>query len=121
MIFSPIAFTPLILLFTGPTSLGISIVWFFVSFVLIKTYIKKFGFPVLKSVLALSFTFYLVYMFVYPAYIFFLNEVLIGSNWMYGLSFMFLSIISIIYVETILKKEKKWIEKDLTQKGKIIV
>ena len=106
LIFSPIAFTPLILLFTWPTSLGINIVWFFVSFILIKTYIKKFGFPVLKSVLALSFTFYLVYMSVYPVYLFFLNEVLIGSSWMFGLFFMFMSIPSIMYVKTLLEKEK---------------
>lgn len=98
LIFSPVAFTPLILLFTWPTSLGIDIVWFFASFILLKLYLKHFKFPIFESLLALGITFYVVYMSIYPVYFFFINESVIGSNYMFGLFFMFMSIPSVIYV-----------------------
>lgn len=103
LIFSPLAFTPLILLFTWPTSLGIDIAWFFVAFILLKLYLKHFKFPIFKSLIALGVTFYLVYMSIYPVYLFFINESIIGSNYMFGLFFMFMSIPSVIYVKTLLK------------------
>lgn len=106
MIFSPVAFTPLILLVTRPTSLGIDIVWMFVAFVLMKTYIRHYRFPVIRSLAALGLTFYLLYLSIYPAYLFFLNERIIGSNFAFGLYFMFLSIPSVCFVDTVIKKEK---------------
>ena len=106
MIFSPVAFTPLILLVTRPTSLGIDIVWMFVAFVLMKTYIRHYRFPVIRSLAALGLTFYLLYLSIYPAYLFFLNERIFGSNFAFGLYFMFLSIPSVCFVDTVIKKEK---------------
>jgi len=103
LIFSPLAFTPLILLFTWPTSLGIDIAWFFITFILLKLYLKHFKFPIFESLIALGISFYLVYMSIYPIYLFFINESLIGSNYMFGLFFMFMSIPSVIYVKTLLK------------------
>jgi len=105
LIFSPLALTPLIILFTYPTSLGIDVVWFFVTFVLIKMYIKKFKFPMIKSLAALAISFYITYMSIYPIYYFFINEGIIGSNYMFGLFFLFMSIPSIIYVAIMKKVE----------------
>jgi len=98
LIFSPLAFTPLILLFTWPTSLGIDIAWLLASIVLLRLYIKKLKLPSFKSLLALCISFYVVYMSVYPVYLFFLNEVIRGSNYMFGFFFLVMSIPSIIYV-----------------------
>jgi len=106
LIFSPLAFTPLILLFTWPTSLGIDITWFFVSFILLKLYLKHFKFPVFESLLALSISFYIVYMSIYPVYFFFINETVIGSNYMFGLFFMFMSLPSVMYVKMQLERER---------------
>lgn len=98
MIFSPLAFTPFIMFFTRPTSLGINITWFFITFILIKLYIKQFKQPVLRSLLALGFSFYILYISIYPNYSFFLNERQIGNNYLFGLFFMLMSIPSIIFV-----------------------
>jgi len=107
LIFSPLAFTPLIILFTWPTSLGIDIAWFFVSFILLKLYLKHFKFPIFKSLIVLGISFYIVYMSIYPLYFFFINEGIIGSNYMFGLFFMFMSIPSVMYVKMQLETEKR--------------
>ena len=106
LIFSPVALTPLILFFTKPTSFGIDIVWIFLSFIFLKLYLKHFRFPVIESLSVLIITFYITYMSIYPTYYFFLNESIIGSNYMFGLFFMFMSIPSIIYVKTLLKRNQ---------------
>jgi len=105
MILSPVALTPLILFFTWPTSLGIEISWIFVTFVLLKLYIKQFKFPLLKSLAVLSVTFYVTYMSIYPTYFFFLNESVHGSNYVFGLFFIFLTIPSVLYCKKVMKKE----------------
>jgi hypothetical protein len=107
MLFSPVAFTPLILLVTRPTSLGIDIVWMFVAFILMKTYIRHYRFPLIRSLASLGLTFYLLYLSIYPAYLFFLNEGIFGSNYAFGLYFMFLSIPSCFFVVSVMRKEKK--------------
>jgi hypothetical protein len=106
LIFSPLALTPLILLFTWPTSLGIDIAWLFVSFILLKVYLKQFKFPVFESLAVLTISFYIIYMSIYPIYFFFINETIIGSNWMFGLFFIFMSIPSAIYVKTASKESR---------------
>jgi hypothetical protein len=103
IIFTPLALSPLIIFFTKPTSLGIDIVWIFVTFILIKLYWKEFKFSKLKSLLVLSITFYIIYISIYPTYYFFLNEMIIGSNYMFGLFFIFISIPSVMYVKSFLK------------------
>jgi len=103
IIFTPLALSPLIMFFTKPTSLGIDIVWIFITFIWLKLYWNKFKFPKIKSLAVLAISFYVLYMSIYPTYYFFLNEVVIGSNYMYGLFFMFMSIPSVIYVRTFLK------------------
>jgi len=105
LIFSPLALTPFILFVTTYSSLGIALAWMFVGFILIKLYLKHFKFPVIKSVLALSITFYIVYLCVYVLYHFFINEVILGSNYMYGLFFVFMSIPSVMYVKMLLKEK----------------
>jgi hypothetical protein len=104
LIFSPLAFTPLILLFTWPTSLGIDIAWFLTAIVLLNLYIRRLKLPLLRSLLALCISFYTVYMSIYPVYLFFLNEVVRGSNYMFGLFFLVVSVPSVIYVEKMKKR-----------------
>lgn len=99
LIFSPLALTPLILFFTWPTSFGIDIAWVLVSIVFLYFYIKRLDLSVVKSLGALSLTFYIVYMSIYPIYFFFINEGIVGSNYMFGLFFMFMSIPSLMYVK----------------------
>jgi hypothetical protein len=107
MIFTPLAFTPLIMFFTRPTSLGIDIVWLLVTIILVKLYTRNLGHPLIKSLLVLGSTFYIIYLSVYPTYSFFLNERIIGSNFMFGLFFLFLSIPSVIFVYTLSREEKE--------------
>lgn len=100
LIFSPLAFTPLILFFTYPTSLGIDITWIFVSIVFLKLYLNQLKFPLGRSLTSLMVSLYIVYMSIYPVYFFFLNEVRFGSNYLYGFFFLLLSVPSVIYCKS---------------------
>jgi hypothetical protein len=115
LIFTPLGLTPLIILFTWPTSLGIDVIWFFVSIFLIKLFVKHFNFKSglkshLKIAVPLALTFYIVYLSIYPLYYFFINENIIGSNYMFGLFFLFMSIPSVVYAKSCLESEHERIE-----------
>lgn len=107
LIFSPLAFTPFIIFFTRPTSLGIDITWLFIAIIMIKFYIKQLEFSMFRSLFALGFTFYILYMSIYPNYSFFLNERLRGSNWFFGLFFLIVAIPSMIFVNKKIKINNK--------------
>ncbi len=105
LVFSPLVLTPLILLFTWPTSPGIDVAWLFTSIMFLKIYIRDLGLPPIKSLLVLALSFYAVYMSIYPVYVFFLNEVVMGSDYMFGLFFLLMSVPSIIYVKVMEERE----------------
>jgi hypothetical protein len=106
LLFSPLAFTPLIMFFTRPTSLGIDLTWLWITFILVKLFCRHYRFSVWRSLTVLAATFYILYMSIYPNYSFFLNERVIGSNVMFGLFFLFMSIPSVMFVSTVSRLEK---------------
>ncbi len=102
LIFSPLAFTPFIILFTRPTSLGIDIAWFFTAVVMLKYYLKTRRYSFFRAIISLGITFYIIYMSIYPNYTFFLNERLRGDNFHFGLFFAAISISSVLIYKSIL-------------------
>jgi len=106
LLFSPLAFTPLIMFFTRPTSLGIDLTWLWITFILVKLFCRHYRFSVWRSLTVLAATFYILYMSIYPNYSFFLNERVIGSNVMFGLFFLFMSIPSVMFVSTVSSLQK---------------
>jgi hypothetical protein len=106
LIFTPLAWTPLIILFTWPTSFGIDVAWVFASAFFLKLFLKHFRLGA-KAIIPLIISFYIVYLSIYPVYYFFINENIIGSNFMFGLLFLLLSIPSFIYARSWLEIEER--------------
>ena len=71
---SPLALTPLILVITNFSSLGIDVAWLFVTFVLLSYGVRN-RFPIVRYVLLIAGVFYIVFVMAYPGnYLFFRYE-----------------------------------------------